>query len=112
MMAVGPNEYKVINNSAYCQGGAIYVLLTDTIDFIVSQSCFIQYGADENSAVLWNANITFIGNTAVDDTAGHSIYATSLHPCQIINNGTENQPNYIFINTSEVFQSRGIYDLS
>ena len=110
-IAVGPNEYRFINNSAHYQGGAIYVLLTDTIDFIVSQSCFIQYGTDKIiSAVPWDANTTFRGNRAVesDNTSGHAIYATSLHPCQTINNGTENQPDYIFINISEVFQSRGI----
>ena len=108
MITVGPSKYEFINNTALYQGGAIYVLLTDSIDFIVSRSCFIKYDTDKISAVPWNANITFIGNKAIDDTAGHSIYATSLHPCQVINNGTKNQPEYVLVNTSEVFKIRGI----
>ena len=108
MITVGPNEYEFINNSARYQGGAIYILLTDTIDFIVSRRCFIQYNTNEISAVPWDATIKFRGNRAIDNTAGHAIYATSLHPCQMINNGTEKQPDFIFIDTSEVFHSRGI----
>ena len=108
LITVGPNKYEFINNKALYQGGAIYVLLTDTIDFIISRSCFIQYDIDKISAVPWNANITFIGNKAIDDTAGHAIYATSLHPCQIINNGTHYRPKFLLINITKVFHARGI----
>ena len=111
VMNVGPNDYKFINNTAIHQGGAIYVVLTDITDFITSRSCFIQY-YDKHSFILsanWKANITFIGNKAKDDTAGNAIYATSLHPCQVINEGNIKEPEYKFIkNTSEVFSVRGI----
>ena len=111
MMFVGPNSYEFINNTAAHKGGAIYILLTDSTDFITSRSCFIQY-FDAGSIPLsinWKANITFIGNKAVDDRAGHAIYATSLHQCQVINNGTLRKPKYTLLtNISEVFTIRGI----
>ena len=110
-ITVGPNNYEFINNTAIHQGGAIYIVLTDITDFITSRSCFIQY-YDNHSSILsinWKANITFIGNKAIDDTAGNAIYSTSFHPCQVINNGTAKQPNYKVIeNISEVFTVRGI----
>ena len=111
IMILGRHKYEFINNTAIHEGGAIYVSLTDSTDFFISRSCFIQY-LDTDSVVLsanWKANITFMGNKAVDDTAGHAIYATSLHPCQVINNGTSFQPEYILLtNISEVFSVRGI----
>ena len=110
-MIVGPNLYEFINNTAIHQGGAIYVSLTDSTDFVCSRSCFIQYH-DANRVILsvnWKANITFIGNHALDDTAGNAIYATSLHPCQVVNNGTEMEPRYILVNISEIFSIRGIH---
>ena len=111
IMNVGPNNYKFINNTAIHQGGAIYVVLTDITDFITSRSCFIQY-YDKHGCTLsanWKANITFIGNKAKDDTAGNAIYATSFHPCQVINEGNIKEPEYKFINNiSEVFSVRGI----
>ena len=110
-MVVGPHKYKFIKNTAIHQGGAIYVSLTDSTDFITSRSCFIYYHDGDSMAIsaAGKANITFMGNKAVDDTAGHAIYATSLHPCQVINNGTSKHPNYTLItNISEVFSARGI----
>ena len=104
------NNYEFINNSATFLGGAIYVSLTDITDFIVSKSCFIQY-ADNDSAnisIMWDANITFIGNRAKDSSSGHAIYATSLFPCQAIRCGTRNQVNYQVINVSAIFTTRGI----
>ena len=117
-MIVGPHKYEFINNTAIHQGGAIYVSLTDSVDFILSRSCFIYYHYDlETDSVAlsanysnWKANITFIGNKAEDDTSGHAIYATSLHPCQIINNGTSKHPKYTLVtNISEAFSARGIH---
>jgi predicted outer membrane repeat protein len=37
-MVVGPCKYEFINNTAIHQGGAIYVSLTDSTDFITSRS--------------------------------------------------------------------------
>ena len=111
LMIVGPNSYQFVNNTTGQKGGAIYVLLTDSTDFITSRSCFIQY-LDIGSIPLsinWKSNITFIGNKAVDDAAGHAIYATSLHPCQVINNGTLHKPKYTLLtNISQIFTIRGI----
>ena len=122
-MIMGPNTYDFHNNSAYYKGGAIYVLLIDNFDLTVSRSCFIQYTDDDcnddnveedvdfHSANLcnkWKASITFTDNKVLCGTAGHSIYATSLYPCQVINNGSKYQPDFIVVNISDVFTVRGI----
>ena len=110
-IVVGPNNtYKFINNSAIFLGGAIYASLTDITEFIVSKSCFIQYVNNDSAliSIRWDANITFFGNRAKDSTSGHAIYATSLIPCQAIRYGTSNQIDYLVVNISEVFTTRGI----
>ena len=108
-MIVGPSmNYRFEKNRANFQGGAIYVLMINNHDFTVSRSCFIQYFDGGRFRVTrdWSANITFYGNTA---QIGHAIFATSLHPCQAINNNTEDKsPFYITVNSSEVFAARGI----
>ena len=52
----------------------------------------------------WSANVTFKENRAKDDTSGHSIYSTSLRPCQLMfhSNGSKT-----LLNTSQVFTRRG-----
>ena len=122
-MIVGPKNYIFRNNSAYYQGGAIYVLLIDHFDIEVSRSCFIQYADDEcnsddiedgiDSAGMcnidqWKANITFINNTVLRGMGGHSIYATTLYPCRAINKGTKHQPEYIDVRPCEALTGRGI----
>ena len=109
-MIVGSNDYEFINNRAIYYGGAVYVLLTDSTDFSISRSCFIQFADDDSDVTFskWNANVTFIGNEAKDSTAGHAIYSTTLYPCQVIKNGTVDQPEYTFVNVSDVFTIRGI----
>ena len=108
-MIVGPNDYEFVNNTAFYEGGAVYVFLIDSTDFTTSRSCFIQY-RDENDTIFkltnefkWSANITFVGNKAKDNSSGHAIYATSLHTCQVIVSGTPNQPKFTLLNVSEVF---------
>ena len=101
-MIVGPNNYEFINNTATYKGGAIYVLLIDKTDFTASRRCFIQYRDDENSRE-WKSNITFTGNKAKFN--GHAIFSTSLHPCQVVDNGTANQSEYTLVDISEVFRS-------
>ena len=105
-MIVGPNRYKFISNKATFQGGALYVLLIDKIDFSASRRCFLQYMNDEDIVLSsdWNSTITFVGNRAA---SGHAIYATSLYPCQVIDNGTASRSDYTLVNISEVFTSRG-----
>ena len=108
---VGLNRhYEFIDNSAVYKGGAIYVSLIDNVDFISSEICFIQC-VDDNSAIVsrdWNTNITFSGNYAKDETAGHTIYATSLHPCQAVLTLVRKEHEYKLVNTTEVFSVRGI----
>ena len=109
-MIVGSHDYLFINNTAINRGGAVYVQLMDGIDFVNAKSkqCFIEYD-DDLLTFSWNSNIIFSGNKAIDDVAGHSIYATSLHPCQVIANGTKNNVNYEVIKKiSDVFTARGI----
>ena len=111
-MTVGANNfYQFINNSALYRGGAVYVLLTDSIDFISSRSCFIQYVPDDDTATFhmeWNINFTFTGNKAKTGSDGHSIYVTSLLPCQVVREGSFNRPEYLFLNASDVFTAQGI----
>ena len=107
-MIVGPEkEYKFVNNMAHYQGGAIFVQMINTHDFTVSRSCFIQYfdGKDFRATKYWNNTITFVGNKA---PMGEAIFATSLHPCQAINNRTVEKPWYITVDASRVFSVRGI----
>ena len=113
VIIVGSYDYEFINNTAFYQGGAVYVQLIDGFGFMneKSKQCFIQYNkyVDRQLSLSWNASILFSGNKAVDDVAGHSIYATSLHPCQVIANGTKDDVNYEVIkNISDVFTARGI----
>ena len=108
---IGANDYEFIDNKALYQGGAVYVYLIDSTDFISSRSCFIQYRSENNtifSNYRWNANITFIGNRARDSSSGHAIYATSLHPCQVLISGTPSDPNYELLNISDVFYVEGV----
>ena len=109
-MIVGPNSYEFIGNKATFQGGAVYVSLNDITDFTVSKSCFIQYTDNDSviSSIEWDANITFWGNKAKDGTAGHAIFASSLHPCQFINNATKGHSDYKTVNTSTIFTIRGV----
>ena len=100
-------EYSFTSNRALYKGGALYVLLINNHDFTVSQSCFIQFLSGERITLTksWNTTISFSNNTA---QVGEAIFATSLHPCQVINNHTDNKPFYIIVNALEVFTIRGI----
>ena len=105
IVILGPKRYEFLYNTALYQGGAIYVALTDSIDFVSSRSCFFQY----HSTVLnrkWNSSVTFVGNRAKDETAGHAIYATSIRPCQVIKHSYVNQTETL-VNVSETFDIKG-----
>ena len=112
---VGPNNYEFINNTALTQGGAIHVSLSDNTDFTVSRSCFIRYFDDTKrfSAGEWTANITFSGNRALYNSAGHSLYVTSLLSCQTtytFSGWAEESLEHALklFNFSRVFVTRGI----
>ena len=94
---IGPDRtYEFINNTALGKGGGLYVQLNDNHDITASKTCFIQYSNDGSSIVPvanWTANVTFSGNRAKAGT-GHAIFATSLYPCQTINNTSNYSSNY------------------
>ena len=96
---------KFHNNSGH-QGGAVYISLLDNIDFMSSRSCFFQY-TDRNTLLNreMNASITFIGNRARGKTAGHSIYTTSIQPCQVVKQVYANGTDYVLVNASNVFDT-------
>ena len=110
VMLVGPKqEYLFVNNTAIFQGGAIFVSLVSNHDFTLSKSCFIQYydGKEFRIKKNWEISVKFTGNTA---QIGPAIFATSLHPCQPINNATKKYGKvfYVTINASEIFSVRNI----
>ena len=108
IMILGRKSYEFVRNVAQYKGGAIYASLIDSLQFIGSKDCFIQCMDNEGSVILsseWQANVTFVGNRAKDPTAGHAIYATSLHSCQLIKR--QNSNNYSLLNSSDVFTVRG-----
>ena len=109
-MIVGPNSYSFINNTALYEGGALYILLDDITDFLTSRSCFIQYQDGERVILSgnWSSNITFTGNEAMGNKAGHAIFATSLYPCQLVSTGINNRKDYTIIENSKVFDVRGM----
>ena len=100
------------NNTAMDRGGAIFSLMVDKHDYTVSRSCFIRYfdSNDRNRIIPmreWNANINFTGNRARAGV-GHAIFATSLYPCQVINNGTRDRTFYVVVDVTDVFSVRRI----
>ena len=111
LMSVGPNkEYTFVNNKALGKGGGLYVEMVDNHDVTASKTCFIEYKNGPSRFFPtreWTANISFIGNKAMLGV-GHAIFATTLYPCQTINNGTVDKLNLISIHASEVFTRRGI----
>lgn len=103
VMFVGPNNnYSFVKNTAIYEGGAIYVAMTISAEFISPGSCFIQY---HGTKVSNNISITFKGNIAKDGTASHAIYATSIRPCQILN---DKEKQLKVISTSILLNVKGI----
>ena len=92
------NYYSFINNTAIYEGGAIYVFMTDSTEFITPGSCFIQHC----EAISPNISIKFSGNKA---KAGHAIYATSIRLCQVVNDDTKKQK---IINISQLLNIEGV----
>lgn len=78
-MGINPGvNFTFYNNSAFVEGGAIYALLTSRHDILSSRNCFLQYKVETIHPNQWEANFTFIDNSA---PMGMSIYTTSLLPC-------------------------------
>ena len=110
-MTIGPgHEYYFIRNKALDRGGAIYSYLVDDTDFVVSRSCFIQYMDPDCKGCLtpstkWEAVLTFDRNEA---KIGHSIYATSVIPCQVVTGNSSGTSRYRTISARDIFKSPGV----
>lgn len=108
-IVIGANHtYHFIRNRAHDRGGAIYSHLVDDTDIVVSRSCFIQYKDKYHPNRIiqshnWNASLIFDGNRAAQ--VGHSIFATSIIPCQVV---TTNDGRYRTIGEQEIFQPPGV----
>ena len=96
-------RYEFVNNIALEEGGALFVSVIDSHDITATKECFIRY----IDRISMNNTITFVGNTAKSGR-GHSIFATSLYPCQVLNTGTKQEPCYELIDIKDVFKARGI----
>ena len=111
-------SYEFINNTAFHRGGAIYVLVTDHIDFTASGNCFIHIDQNTDEAESdfshrmmnkWNANVSFSGNKALHSSGGHAIYATSLYPCLTMRaEDNTKQSDYMSVNVSHAFTIHGV----
>ena len=110
-LVLGENRnYTFVNNTALDKGGAIYVQVVDNHDITASKTCFIQYydGYSYIPQSNWNSTVTFAGNRAGAGDRGHTIFATTLYPCQIINFGDKDNLQLESIDAQEVFSLRGI----
>ena len=107
VMTIGSNmTYTFENNRAYDRGGAIFVQLVDGADIVTSRSCFIQYEDQYKDPIhsrLWNSSLVFRNNVA--ESGGHSIFTTSLAPCQVVITDTG---EYVRLEMSEIFTEPGI----
>ena len=114
-MMFGNNQtYTFVNNNALDKGGAVYVQMIDNHDITASKACFFQY-YDGYSLIHshipqrnWNSTITFAGNRA-SVGKGHTLFATTLYSCQIINFGNKDNQMLESVSASEVFSLRSIY---
>ena len=100
--------YTFENNRAYDRGGAIFVQLVDSAEITTSRSCFIHYQDQSKRPIHsrhWNSSLIFRNNMA--KSAGHSIFATSLLPCQVVSSN-EDEKDYEVLNISNIFQKPGI----
>lgn len=111
-MVVGADHtYRFVRNRAIDKGGAIHLYLVDDTDFVVSRSCFIQYKDKNCSDCIipserWDATLIFEGNSAPQ--AGHSIFATSVTPCQVVTSDEGGSRRYLTIPEDKIFQPQGI----
>lgn len=108
-MIVGAyHSYTFEDNLAYDRGGAIFSQLVDSTDIATSRSCFLRYQIRNMKKILpskdWKSSLVFRRNRA--NEVGHSIFATSIFPCQVASSDTDNK--YQVLNVSEVFQAPGI----
>ena len=74
--------------------------MLETVLNLGEGSSFPTFGYHPIQTKSWDNNITFIGNKA---PFGPAIFATSLHPCQLI----QDDKSYLPINASQVFSICG-----
>ena len=107
-MLIGPHNYTFRDNVAADKGGGIYSYLVDSHDFVVSRSCFLQYRESTSRNIpstRWKGRVYFQGNYARSNH-GHDIFASSLHPCQIVNDGQGNE--FEVLDIVDIFQPPGV----
>jgi len=100
-------DYTFENNMAYDRGGAIFVQLVDSADIMTSRSCFFRYREQTRYLIPtaeWNSSLVFKNNIA--NREGHSIFATSFLPCQVVSDLTNER--YKVLNIKDVFKEPGI----
>ena len=77
------------NNTATTTGGAIYSSFLYRLNFHSHTSCFVKYlipGIPEDD---WNVTITFFNNTDHGGNSQNAIYTTSVLPCTVASNSSE-----------------------
>jgi len=75
-----PNSSIVfLRNAAIKYGGAIYVALSTSFDYLLSHICFVRYYKEDEPPNEWKTNFTFINNTS--EETSNTIYASTLRPC-------------------------------
>ena len=79
-ITIYPNSNVIfLRNTAIQHGGAIYVALSTTFEYLLSRSCFVRYYIDSISPSEWRTNFTFINNTG--GKSNDTIFVSTLKPC-------------------------------
>ena len=73
------SQFSFVNNSAAKVGGGIYYESFDQREYFNGQTCFLEYGGNENNITRRNIHFNFIDNKAL--LGGLSIFAESLYSC-------------------------------
>ena len=85
-------ELIFIYNTAFVEGGAIYVHQSADIYMTTYHDCFIR--DEKQTTEIWDARLLFSSNKA--NTEPNSIYATSINPCTLNNEAFCGWKNWTF----------------
>ena len=99
-----PNSSIVfLRNTAIKYGGAIYVALSTSFDYLLSHICFVRYYKEDKLPNEWKTNLTFINNTS--EETGNTIYASTLRPCSKVHGKTLEELECLLYNDPFNFNS-------
>ena len=73
--------FLFINNSAARTGGGIYYAPSDQREYFSAQTCFLEYGGNENNITRRNMTFRFVDDKAA--LGGPSIYSESFFSCYL-----------------------------